>query len=168
MEITVRQAQDGDATAIKILQEEALTVLRHVYRLRPQALRARRRALEGVRTFVAEIKGRIVGTCECYPEDERNEILNYMNLSVTPAGRRQGVAKWMLHGIAEYATREGFQLLHLRCVKETGNVKIFERCGFTVINEATSALFESLSGGTVTEVLLEQRLPFNIVQNDRL
>lgn len=157
MELVIRRAEERDLLRDKELQQEALITLRQVYSPTPEALRSRRRLLEKVETVVAEFKGEIVGTAEYYPE-EGEGVCSCMNLSVTLGSRGVGVGRRILSWLGERAVSEGFHTLRLRCVKETGNVVIFRRCGFHVVAEESSTLFQTPDGACVTEVTLDLAL----------
>jgi len=155
MEAIIRLVEDRDLLAVKELQQEALITLRQIYYPTPEALRSRRNLLTVVDTVVAEVDGRLVGTAEYYPEDTSGGVCSCMNLSVTSASRGRGVGRRILSWLGERAAGLGFHTLRLHCVKETGNVAIFRRCGFHVVAEEASTLFQTPDGRSVTEVTLD-------------
>jgi ribosomal protein S18 acetylase RimI-like enzyme len=70
--------------------------------------------------------------------------------------RKHGVARAMLDHLAASAKDHGARRMRLFTVRETGNVAIFSRMGFTVIDEHEDTLFESESYSSLTEVEMER------------
>lgn len=80
--------------------------------------------------------------------------LHLRNLAVDPACQRRGVARRLIEAACDLALERKLSGLSLETIRETGNVPIFERLGFTAISESPSRLMEGARGEAVTDVRL--------------
>ena len=128
----IRAASSADEPGIAAVAESALAVLRRIYRPTPAAL-ARKHQQHKLPRLVAVAGSEIVGSVEYALGEER---LHLMSLFVLASHRRQGVARALVDELAKLA---GERPLSLNTVRQTGNVAVFERLGFTVVREEVAA-----------------------------
>ncbi len=155
--IRVRHATPEDIEAAQEVAALATETLRETYRLvaSPPSDGSPRPALT---RLVAEIKGRIVGTVQYGVKGSR---LHFIGLMVHPDHRRRGVARAILESLAGTARDLGLTHLSLYTIRETGNVPIFERMGFTVIHEETADWAQSDRFDILTDVYMERLITDN-------
>jgi len=84
--------------------------------------------------------------------------LYVQGIAVAPTHRRRGVAGILLDYIATIAVDMGLPALSVATIKETGNVEVFRRLGFIVIEEQASERFLGIHGQPVTEVTLRRNV----------
>lgn len=75
-------------------------------------------------------------------------------IAVRSPMRKQGVAQGLISYICEIARGQGVSSIELKTIEETGNCKIFERIGFSVISRTRSDKFLDVQGQPVTEVVM--------------
>jgi GNAT superfamily N-acetyltransferase len=150
--IVVRRAAPEDTSAAEEVVAIATETLRETYRPKQYGDASAHPAL--IR-LVAEIEGRIVGTVQYGPKGSRLHIIGLM---VHPDHRRKGVARAMIESLAGIARDLGLTHLSLYTIKETGNVPIFERLGFTVLRGETAVWAESDKYDALTDVYMERAL----------
>jgi GNAT superfamily N-acetyltransferase len=150
--VCVRKMTPGDARAIEEISRLAIADLRKVYRPTPSFFMPKT-SRKQLPQLVAEIDGRVVGTVTYRLEDL---TLHAMSLFTHPDHRRCGVARALLDSLADIARSSGKTCLSLNTIVQTGNVPIFERLGFIVIEEFTPVDAERTSGGEIREAYLER------------
>ncbi|HTL32777.1 MAG TPA: GNAT family N-acetyltransferase [Kofleriaceae bacterium] len=128
MTLLIRPAVAADEPGIAAVAESALAVLRRIYRPTPAAI-ARKHEQRKLPRLVAVAGTEIVGTVEYALAEDR---LHLMSLFVLASHRRQGVARALVDELAKLA---GTRPLSLNTVRETGNVAVFERLGFSTVRE---------------------------------
>lgn len=79
--------------------------------------------------------------------------LNFSSLSVNKKHRRQGLARKLIYGV--FDKFENVHTASLWCVKQTGNVQVFESLNFKVAQEVKSELFNLINGDCAIEVQLK-------------
>ena len=149
--IEIREQIDSDTEAVKSIIATATDELRSVYR--PIKTKVQNKAKKPI-SIVATIKGNVVGSAEllfC-----KNNVL-VQGVAVSPAHRRQGVARAMLEHVMLIAQKDGKTELALSTIKEAGNTNTFLHMGFTVASEEISEIFESVQGEQVTLVNMIKR-----------
>jgi ribosomal protein S18 acetylase RimI-like enzyme len=146
-----RESQPGDEAAIDRVTISGLATLRRTYRPAPAAIE--RKAARSLRRLVAIDADAIVGTVEYAIDDHR---LHAIGLHVLETHRRRGVARCLIDALATIATRAGARKLSLYTIRETGNVEVFERLGFTVIAETPAGDLVGESHERLTEVYMER------------
>ena len=150
--INIRDYEPADKDEVQNVSDAALPILRRIYRPGPKAV-ASRNALDTTLTrLVALADDKVVGTTEYYLE---GDSLHLLGLMVHPAHHRKGVAKALVRQLADIAACSGRTSLRARTIRETGNVEIFERLGFSVISERSDDLFISDLHPSLTETDLE-------------
>ena len=128
MTLLIRPASPADAPGIAAVAESALAVSRRIYRPTPAAI-ARKHEQRRLPHLVAVVGTEIVGTVEYALGEDR---LHLMSLFVLASHRRQGVARALVDELAKLA---GTRPLSLNTIRQTGNVAVFERLGFSVVRE---------------------------------
>jgi len=152
--VTVRKIAAADQAEADEVDRLATLDLRKVYRPNDTAVQ-RRKKLGRLVKLVAVVDGRIVGTAQY---QIRNRQLSFLGLGVHPAVRRRGVATAVIKELERIARKSDCETLALYTVRETGNVKIFERMGFVVKSEEPSRLFESDRYKLLTEVFMSKNV----------
>jgi ribosomal protein S18 acetylase RimI-like enzyme len=105
--------------------------------------------------LVATIDDRVAGTVRYRVE---NQSVRVVGLGVHPDFRRRGVARALLRCLEEIGKAARATRLHLYTVRQTGNVDVFRRLGFTVIAQREAEFSESDRYEKLTDVELEKRL----------
>jgi ribosomal protein S18 acetylase RimI-like enzyme len=149
----IREATRDDMSAAAQLLEAAFSPLRPIYQPVGEALaRQQQRYSEGVR-IVAEVEGRIVGTTQFVVRDK---FIHLIGLAVDAAFRRRGVARKLIERIVAIGRSVGRHLVRLDTIRETGNVAVFTKLGFYVIDEYVASWCKSERCSVVHEVIMER------------
>jgi ribosomal protein S18 acetylase RimI-like enzyme len=114
---------------------DAFLSLRQVYRPIPEATMRQTQRADSDRVFLATIDELCVGTASVFHDGDH---LNMYRIAVRPQFRQRGVARSLISGaesIFRDHNRQPDAYLSLQTIRETGNVTIFERLGFSVTDE---------------------------------
>lgn len=154
--ITIREAEVDAAADVREVSDAGFARLRSVYRPTREAVaRQAERAKEGTR-LVAEIEGRIVGTVQVA---RHKDHVHLIGLAVHPGFQRMGVARRMIEWVVARAPALGYNIVALDTIKETGNVALFERMGFRVVDEEVANWCVSDDYGELHDVRMERTVP---------
>jgi GNAT superfamily N-acetyltransferase len=153
--VIVREAQVADAPRVSEVLRAAGDSLRAVYRPNSERLLARGNPYRDSTVLVALVESTITGTLTYSLEDTR---LHLRRLAVHPDYQRRGIAKALIDSAADRAVTAGALYLSLDTIKQTGNVAIFERLGFAIVDERRTDLFESCDSGELLDVRMERRV----------
>jgi ribosomal protein S18 acetylase RimI-like enzyme len=124
---SVRPCRPEDESEAREVDVLATADLRRAYRPTQAAL-ARRASLRAALTrLVALADTRVVGVVDYWKDGDR---LAFLGLGVHPDFRRRGVARALVRDLERIGSDSGCQALGLHTVRQTGNVRIFERLGF--------------------------------------
>lgn len=91
----------------------------------------------------------LIGTAE-YINNEDNMYIQ--GIAVHQDYRKKGVCRMLIEEIRELAIKQNYEQLSLCVIEETGNVSVFEKIGFNVINKYQSNHYIGLEGQIVTQV----------------
>jgi ribosomal protein S18 acetylase RimI-like enzyme len=154
--IIVRPFVESDAEFVNLIVASCTRELRTVYCSRPLSnASAVASSYSLARVVAVDHTGTVVGIAECI---ERPSVIYVQGIAVAPTHRRSGIAGDLLEHIKSLAAHRGLPDLELATIKETGNVEIFRRLGFTVSEERVSERFQGSDGMPVTEVTLKRHL----------
>jgi GNAT superfamily N-acetyltransferase len=137
--------------AVKAVMADATAQLRGIYRPGSQAA-ARARSAEDVMWYMALVDEKVVGALRYVVKPDSL----HLGLGVIPDYQRQGVARALINTLAIQASLLGLRKLSLFTIKETGNEVIFARLGFRVVREEPAQDIVSVTGGPLTDVLMER------------
>ena len=151
----IRNAGPEDRPRVDEIDRLAVEDLRQVYRPTDAALQLRSHAAPSLGVLVAEIDRLVVGVVQYRVEGTRLWLLG---LGVDPAFRRRGAAAALLQRLVRIARDSACTTVALHTVRETGNVAMFERLGFTVESEEFTDLFVSERFGKLSEVVMFRRV----------
>ena len=152
-DVSIRRATPEDAAVVERLSMAAFGRWRSVYRpVGEAAARQAERAREGTR-LVARIDDRIVGTVQYAVHAAHVHLLG---LAVDPAQQRCGIARRLVESVVARTPDLDRDVVALDTIAETGNVEIFRRMGFAVVDEYEADWCESDDFGVVHEVLMER------------
>ena len=153
--MTLREMMDEDADSVREVNGSAVATLREVYRPSQAALfrKAKREKLQTNLVCVSE--GKIVATV-AYEKD--NDTLHVLGPMVLPAYRRKGIARFIMDHLAEIGRQSGVRAISLHTIKQTGNVELFSRLGFSAVRESPGQWAESVSGEELVDVYMERNL----------
>lgn len=152
--IITRPAAPNDMPQIQAVTNAAFATVRDVYRPNPDATPTSENADLDPKTIVALVDDKIVGAV-CVYQDAA--ALNVSQLAVDPKCRRQGVARKLLQSVYDAGKQSGATELRLNTIRETGNVAIFERLGFTVCATAPATWCSSDRFPKLTEVTMTRK-----------
>ena len=150
----VRVAAPGDAEPAEAVSERAFRRVRDVYRPTDAAVAAKCGETSPWTRLVAERDGEIVATVEYRLAATR---LTIRALAVEPSSQRQGIARQVVDALAGIARAEGRRTMSLFTIRETGNVRVFERLGFTVASEEIPRWCVSDAFNTLHETCMERQ-----------
>jgi ribosomal protein S18 acetylase RimI-like enzyme len=135
------------------LHEVCFTELRAIYYPTKAAEELKGSSTTDWVSFGYFISEKLVAGIEVNPKEGE---LSLRSLVVSNDYRRQGVARKLVYGVIN--SFADIKIVSLWCVKQTGNVQMFESLGFKVIQEFQSELLEAVDGGKVIEVQLQLSL----------
>lgn len=153
--ITVRPQSAEDIADIQDVRDVATATLRQTYRPKQRAIENKARISPSLQRLVAVTDGRVVGTVQYYLEGQSVRLIG---LGVHTDYRQKGVAGSLISYLEKVGRREKATQLKLHTVKETGNVEVFRRLGFTVVSEREDDLFESARFEKLTDVEMVKTL----------
>lgn len=151
----VRTFLASDAEPVNIIVASCTRELRKVYVPKPDAENIFQNQQHSSRIVAMDYTETIVGVAECIG---RASALYVQGIAVAPKHRRRGVATDLLAHSASLALDAGLSALEIATIKETGNVEIFCRLGFLVIEERVSERFWSHDEQPVIEVTLRRHV----------
>lgn len=154
--ITVRDERRGDLPGIQEVEASAIATLRRTYRPTRAAMACITRLNNLLFRLVALMDNRIVGSVQYRMEGRTMRITG---LGVHSDFRRLGVTRALFQALESIGMREKATRLHLHTVKQTGNVAVFKRLGFTAISETADTFSESDWYDWLTDVEMEKQLP---------
>tara|TARA_R110002111_G_scaffold262860_1_gene341968 strand:+ start:85601 stop:86086 length:486 start_codon:yes stop_codon:yes gene_type:complete len=135
-EILIREANSADAADVAAVFKAAFAPVRLIYRPTTETLARQSNHTWEETRLVAELAGQIVATVQF---DQHESHLHVLGLAVHPDFQRKGIAGCLLDWISAHASNIGLQSVLLETIKETGNVPVFEKLGFRVIQEQVAA-----------------------------
>ncbi len=136
-----------DDRQVRMLSNCCFSELRKIYKPTQKAENHKQRSDSKWTTFEYYSDVDLQG---CLKASLVKQELKIQGLAVKKEARRQGIARRLieydrlLYPSAEY--------LSLWCVQQTGNVEVFERIGFTIVESFESDFFELVDGSNATEV----------------
>lgn len=151
----VRAFLSSDTEPVNFIMASCTRELRKVYVPKPNAENVSRNQPHSSRIVALDHTETIVGVAECVG---RESALYVQGIAVAPTHRRRGVATDLLAHSASLAADAGLPALEITTIRETGNVEIFCRLGFLVIEEHVSERFWSHDERAVTEVTLRRHV----------
>jgi len=142
---------------------------------RPETARLARRVNEGIRKvyqiqsdlgwrksgsaeriqLVATLGDAVVGAASLAHRGERTHLLG---LYVDPDYKGFGVAGRLVEAVTRLARQRGAKCLTLATLRETGNVPLFERLGFEVVEEHETRIVQGAAGAAMREACMERLL----------
>ena len=149
--IQIRDAVESDKEPISNVMSEAVAVLRKVYRPSPEAIK-RAKSDADVRRVVAVEGEKIIGALRFSEKPGRL----HLGLGVHPDHQRKGVGRALVEFLADKALAREITKLSLYTIKETCNVAIFEKLGFSTVSESPADDCISISGDQLTDVYMER------------
>lgn len=151
--VAVRAFIATDAESVQLIMTSCTSELRAIYAPKPQAeIVSADHSSPNSRVVAVDHADTVIGVAECIAHPL---ALYVQGIAVAPTHRRRGVARALLCYIATLAVDLGLPSLQVATIKETGNVEVFKRLGFAVIEERTSERFLGQHGQPVTEVTLK-------------
>lgn len=151
MNIEIREMAPEDEPGTRIVSKESHATLRKIYSPTPIAKQIGTEV--PFTRLVALSAGQVVGMVTFEVD---GKALYFGSLGVLENFRRQGIATAIVVHLEQTAKSQGFKKLTCATVKETGNVQIFEKLGFSVISSQLSDKFVSVNGEPVFEVRMEK------------
>jgi ribosomal protein S18 acetylase RimI-like enzyme len=154
--IVVRAFRPADAESVDLIMNSSTRELRAVYAPKPKVENSSvRHSSSSARVVAMDNADTAIGVAECIVHPL---ALYVQGIAVASTHRRRGVARALLEHIATLAVDLGLPAVRVATIKETGNVEVFKRLGFDVIEERTSERFLGLHGQPVTEVTLKRHV----------
>lgn len=151
--ITVRAFRPIDAESVDRIMKSSTQELRAVYAPKLKAeISSVNHSPSSTKVVALDNADMVVGVAECIVCPL---ALYVQGVAVASTHRQRGVAGALLVHIAKIAVGNGRSIVQLATIKETGNVEIFKRLGFDVIEERIAERFLGLHGQPVTEVTLQ-------------
>ncbi|QDT44778.1 putative acetyltransferase [Gimesia alba] len=135
-EILIREATSAEADEVAAVFEAAFAPIRLIYRPTAETLVRQADQHREETRLVAVIDEQVVATVEF---DLHETYLHVLGLAVHPDFQRRGIAGCLLDWISNHAINLGRHTVVLETIKETGNVPLFEKLGFQVVDEAIAS-----------------------------
>lgn len=135
-DILIREATSADTAEVTAVLEAAFTPLRAIYRPTAETLAHQTNHRWEETRLVAELAGHVVATVQY---DQHETHLHVLGLAVHPDFQRRGIAGCLLDRIAAVASQLGLQTVVMETIRETGNVPVFEKLGFHIVQENIAA-----------------------------
>jgi len=135
-DILIREANSADAAEVAAVLEASFTPLRSIYRPTADTLTRQTKHRWEETRLVAELEGHVVATVQY---DQHETHLHVLGLAVHPDFQRKGIAGCLLDRIVADASQLGLQTVVMETIRETGNVPIFEKLGFRIVQENIAA-----------------------------
>ena len=152
MEITVAPALPEDIAPAKAIAKAAFSELRSVYSPTQAAIANQPKSTAYV---VAKIGQTVVGTLQYFDEGDRIYVFD---VAVDMQYRRQGIARNLIDFVSDIACTLAHGIVATRTIKETGNLEVFEKLGFSVVKEETAKWCVSDRYPTLHDVYLERQV----------
>jgi len=154
--LVVRAFRPADAESVEFIMASATRELRAVYAPVPLTdIAPVKHSSSSTRVVALDRTDTVVGVAECIVCPL---ALYVQGVAVASTHRRCGVAGALLGHLAMLAVDMGLPVVQVATIKETGNVEVFQRLGFEVIEERISERFLGLHGQPVTEVTLKRQV----------
>jgi GNAT superfamily N-acetyltransferase len=150
---SIRPAQPVDDESIKRITAESTVELRAVYAPKALDKTSVTAPSSAPRVVALDIGHAIVGVAEYIVE---STAVYVQGIAVSASHRRCGIAAALLKHIEMITAGLQIPALKVKTILETGNVEIFERMGFHLIDERVSERFIGPQGQAVFEVTLER------------
>ncbi|MCH9656343.1 MAG: GNAT family N-acetyltransferase [Planctomycetes bacterium] len=151
--ISIREANSADVAEMTAVFEAAFSPLRLVYRPTKAALARQADHPHNETRLVAEVDGQIVATVQY---DQHEKYLHMIGLAVHPEFQRRGIAGCLLDCICDRALAIGKHAVMIDTIRETGNVPLFEKLDFRVVNETIAAWCTSENHRQLHDVKMER------------
>ncbi len=151
--IQVREASATEQSEAASVSYQAFATTRNIYKIKPDVVAATNANHDTLTRLVAVDDGNIVGTVK-YRINRRR--LHIIGLGVLPDKRRQGVARCLIDELFRLAASHDCSVMSLFTIKQTGNVAVFERLGFSAVREEFDTLAVSWTGGPLIDVYMER------------
>jgi N-acetylglutamate synthase-like GNAT family acetyltransferase len=149
----VRAANAEDMVLAAAVSERAFRQVRTVYQPTDAAV-ARKFDQAGTwKRLIAERNRQIVATVEYRMATDR---LSIRDLAVDPDFQHQGIARQIVDALAGIARADGLRALSIFTIRETGNVRVFEHLGFTVVSQEVATWCVSDAFATLHETYMER------------
>ncbi|RYF63673.1 MAG: GNAT family N-acetyltransferase [Cytophagaceae bacterium] len=158
--ITIRPATTDDHNAIWAIIEPVIKS-GDTYMYAPESTREEMLAIwfmPGKFTYVAELDQQVVGTFfMCANQPGLGAHVANAGYMVHPAHRGRGIAQAMCRFSLDEARRLGFSAMQFNAVVSTNTVavKLWERCGFTIIGTVPKAYQHQTLGLVDTYVMYQ-------------
>lgn len=151
----VRKFLTSDTEPVNLIMSACTQELRKTYAPKPTNESVTLVQPNSSRIVAVSPKDAVVGVAECV---RRALALYVQGIAVAPAHRRRGVATDLLAHCNSLAADTGLNVLEIVTIKETGNVEIFCRLGFFVVDERVSERFWRNDKQSVTEATLRRHV----------
>lgn len=149
--MNIRPYEDCDTERVAAIVRDATEELRMRYR--PAGRTEDTDTIFGWSRYVIDWNGGAAGVVEIAVVNNGAQI---RGLAVGRAYRRRGLARILLTFCVNRAAQAGARKLTLYTIKETGNVDIFEKLGFSVVREDVARGYVGVDGKPVYQVRMER------------
>jgi predicted GNAT family acetyltransferase len=113
--------------------------------------------------LVALIASTLVGTAEYVQKADRVYV---QGVAIHPEYRGRGICRALVRKAEEIARKVNVPVLALCAIEEAGNVQIFEKLGFRIMNHSVAPNHVSPAGDPVTQVDMEREVAYPTNQAD--
>jgi len=152
--IEVREAEPQHRPETALLARRVNEGIRKVYQVRSDARWNRSGRRERVQ-LVATLDEAVIGAASLAHHGQR---VHLVGLYVDPNYKGRGVAGRLVEAAAGLARERGARRLTLATMRETGNVPLFERLGFQVVEEHETETVQGAAGTALREAFMERLL----------
>jgi N-acetylglutamate synthase-like GNAT family acetyltransferase len=151
MQIAIRPLENSDN--LEPIRQSTSSFLRKYYNTTNKQTFKNQLKEKDVHSLVAVYNQDIVATVSYYVQ---NEVTNIYSLGVLDEYRKNGITRKLFEHIEDLTKKVGAKKLSLNTIKETGNIMIFEKLGYKVIEEKVAVNAVSPDNQQVHEFRMEK------------
>ena len=153
--VDIRKSLSIDSEEIARIVSLATEVLRKTYRPNNLSGSGPEKSIEKLESLVAIENARVVGVVEYKIEEN---CIYFQGLAVDPIFHKQGIARNIIETLESTARESGKRKLTMATIEETGNIRIFEKVGFSVTSRKASKSFQGNDCKEVHIVTMEKNI----------
>ncbi len=153
--VDIRKALPIDSEEITRIVSLATETLRKTYRPVNSPKSQSKKPMGKLESLVAIENTKVVGVVEYMAEDD---CIYFQGLAVNPMFRNRGIARNIIKALEGMARETGKRILKLATIEETGNMRLFEKIGFTVTSRKASKNFQANDCKEVHIITMEKNI----------
>lgn len=154
-DIVIKKVINYDVSKLEKIVESTSNTLRKTYKPKGEVFGNKPSDFNEDEFVVAEAGEEIIGSVRIKRVDDR---LHLIALGIIEEFRNKGICYSIIRYVLNIAKEDDLRCLSLYTIRETGNVEIFEKMGFSVVFEEITHDFTSDIYQDLHEVYLEYKI----------